>query len=77
MMLEKITNYESLGISQENFYYDAVSFCKVTKLQCSDCEVAIKRTHQILSGKYTENVYVCVYVLTECLKKNKKKKSSF
>ena len=45
MMLEKITNYESLGISQENFYYDAVSFCKVTKLQCSDCEVAIKRTH--------------------------------
>ena len=45
MMLEKITSCKSLGISQENFYYDGVSFCKVTKLQCSDFEVAIKRTH--------------------------------
>ena len=44
-MLGKITDCESLEISQENFY-DEASFSKVTNLQCSDCNFPIKRTHR-------------------------------
>ena len=43
-MLWKITDCESLEISQENVY-DRVSFSKNTNLQCSDCSFGIKRTH--------------------------------
>ena len=42
-MLGKITDCNSLEISLEKFY-DEVSFSKVTNLQCSHCNFAIKRT---------------------------------
>ena len=66
MMLEKITDCESLEISQENFY-DAVSFCKVTKLQCSDCNFAIERTHHRFYLEYVPK--------TSCFKNNKNRNS--
>ena len=40
-MLRKIIDSKSLEISQENVY-EEVSFSKVTNLQCSDCNFAIK-----------------------------------
>ena len=43
-MLQKIVDGKSLEISRENVY-DGVSFSKVTNLQCSDCNFAIKVTH--------------------------------
>ena len=67
-MLWKTTDSESLEISQENFY-DGVSFSKNTNLQCSDCNFAIKRTHQGLFLEYLPK--------TSCLKKNEKRKSLF
>ena len=55
-----------MEISQENFY-DGVSFSKVTNLQCSDCNFAIKRTHHRFFLQYLPK--------TSCLKKNEKRKS--
>ena len=43
-MLQKIIDGKSLEISQENIY-GGVSFSKVTSLQCSDCNFAIKIDH--------------------------------
>ena len=43
-MLQKIIAGKSFEISQENVY-DGVSFGKVTNLQCSKCNFAIKITH--------------------------------
>ena len=43
-MLRKIIDGKSLEISQENVY-EGVSFSKVTNLQCSDCNFAIKLAH--------------------------------
>ena len=67
-MLWKITDWESLEISQENFF-DGVSFSKNTNLQRSDCNFAIKRTHHRFFLEYLPK--------TSCLKKNKKRKSLF
>ena len=67
-MLWKITDCESLGISQENFC-DEVSFSKNTNLQCSDCNFAIRRTHHRFFLEYLPK--------TSCLKKNNKRKSLF
>ena len=64
--LGKITDCESLEISQENFY-DKVSFSKVTNLQCSGCSFAVKRTHQDL--EYVPK--------TSCLKKRIKREKVF
>ena len=65
-MLGKITDCESLEISQENFY-DEVSFSKVTNLQCLDCNFSIKRTHHRFFLEYVPK--------TSCLKRNEKTKS--
>ena len=62
-MLGEIANCESSEISQQNFY-DEVSFSKVTTLQCSDCNFAIKRSHHSFFLEYVPK--------TSCLKKNKK-----
>ena len=43
-MLRKIIDGKSLEISRENVY-EGVSFSKVTNLQCSDCNFAIKIAH--------------------------------
>ena len=43
-MLQKITDGKSSEISQDNAY-EGVSFNKVTNLQCSDCNLAIKIAH--------------------------------
>ena len=59
-MLRKIIDAKSLEISRENVY-EGVSFSKVTNLQCSDCNFAIKMTHQ---RYFFENV-----PNTSCLKK--------
>ena len=67
-MLGKIIDCESLEISQEHFY-DVVSFSKVTILQRSDCNFAIKRTHHRFFLGYVPK--------TSCLKKNKKRKRFF
>ena len=67
-MLRKIIDCESLESSQENVY-DGVSFSKVASLQCSDCNLALKRTHHRFFLKYVPK--------TSCLKKNKKIKSIF
>ena len=40
-MLRKIIDGKSLEISQKNVY-EGISFSKVTNLQCSDCNFAIK-----------------------------------
>ena len=61
-MLGEITDSESLEISQENFP-DEVSFSKVTNLQCSACNFAIKRTHHSFFLEYVPK--------TSFLKKNK------
>ena len=50
-MLRKITDWESLGISQKNFYNE-VSFSKVTSLQFSECNFTIKRFHYRLFLEY-------------------------
>ena len=65
-ILGKITDCKNLEISQENFY-DEVSFSKVTNLQCSDCNFAIKRTLHRFFLEYVPK--------TSCLKKKKKRKS--
>ena len=59
-MLRKIIDGKTLEIYQENVY-DGVSFSKVTNLQCSDCNFAIKITHH---RYFFENV-----PHTSCLKK--------
>ena len=66
-MLGKIIDCESLEISQEHFY-DGVSFSKVTILQRSDCNFAIKRTH---------HRFFLEYVPKTSLKKNKRRKRLF
>ena len=59
-MLQKIIDGKSLEVSQENVY-EEVSFSKVTSLQCSDCNFAIKIAYH---GYFLE------YLLkTSCLKK--------
>ena len=59
-MLRKIIDGKSLEISQKNVY-EGVSFSKVTSLQCSDSNFAIKLDHH----RYLlENV-----PKTSCLKK--------
>ena len=67
-MLWKINDCESLEISQENFY-DGISFYKNTNLQCSDCNFAIKRTHQGFFLEYLQK--------TNCLKRIKREKVFF
>ena len=59
-MLRKIIDGKSLEISPENVY-EGVSFSKVTNLQCSDYNFAIKIAH---------HRYLLEYVpKTSCLKK--------
>ena len=54
-MLPKIIDGKSLKISQENVY-EEISFSKVTNLQCSDCDFAIKIAHhRYFLGICTEN----------------------
>ena len=65
-MLRKIIHCESFEISQENFD-DALSFCKVASLQCSDGNFAISRTYR---RYFLEHV-----PKTSCPKRNKKRKS--
>ena len=43
-MLRKIIDGKSLEISRENVH-EGFSFSKVTNLQCSDCNFAIKIAH--------------------------------
>ena len=59
-MLRKIIDGKSLEISQENVY-EGVSFSKVTNLQCSDCNFAIKIAHHRYFLEYVPKTY--------CLKK--------
>ena len=59
-MLRKIIDSKSLEISQENVY-EGVSFSKVTNLQCSDCNFAIKIAHHRCYTEYVPK--------TSCLKK--------
>ena len=59
-MLRKIIDGKSLEISQENVY-EGVSFSRVTNLQCSDCNFAIKIAHQKYCLEYVPK--------TSCLKK--------
>ena len=59
-MLRKIIDGKSLEISQENVY-EGVSFSKVTNLQCSDCNFAIKIAHHRYFLEYVPK--------TSCLKK--------
>ena len=59
---------ESLSISQENFY-DRVTFNIVSKVQCSDCNFAIKITHCRFFSEQTENY--------QNFEKNKKEKKPF
>ena len=61
-MLRKIIDRKSLEISQKNVY-DGVSFSKVTNLQCSDCNFAIKITQNRYFLEYLPN--------TGCLKKQR------
>ena len=67
-MLWKITDCESLEISQENFC-DGVSFSKNTNLRCSDCKFVIKKTCHRFIMEYLPK--------TNCLKKNKKRSLLF
>ena len=60
-MLRKIIDGKSLVISRENVY-EGVSFSKVTNLQCSDCNFAIKIAHHRYFWEYVPNK-------TSCLKK--------
>ena len=59
-MLRKIIDGKSLEISQENVY-ERVSSSKVTNLQCSDCNFAIKIAHHRYFLEYVQK--------TSCLKK--------
>ena len=59
-MLRKIIDGKSLIISQENVY-EGVSLSKVTNLQCSDCNFAIKIAHHRYFLEYVPK--------TSCLKK--------
>ena len=59
-VLRKIIDGKSLKISQENVY-EEVSFSKVTNLQCSDCNFAIKIAHHRYFLEYVPK--------TSCLKK--------
>ena len=59
-MLRKIIDGKSLEISRENDY-EGVSFSKVTNLQCSDCNFAIKIAHGRYFSEYVPK--------TSCLKK--------
>ena len=59
-MLRKIIDGKSLEISQENVC-EGVSFSKVTNLQCSDCNFAIKIVHHRYFLEYVQK--------TSCLKK--------
>ena len=59
-MLRKIIDGKSLEISQKNVY-EGVSFSKVTNLQCSDCNFAIKIAHHRYFLEYVPK--------TSCLKK--------
>ena len=56
-MLGKITDCENLEISQENFY-DEVSFSKVTNLQWSSCNFAIKELTTASSWKMYRKLVV-------------------
>ena len=67
-MLRKIIDGKSLEISQENVY-EGVSFSKVTNLQCSDCNFAIKIAHHRYFLEYVPN--------TSCLKKQYFKKKVY
>ena len=58
-MLRKMIDGKSLEISQENAY-EGVSFGKVTNLQCSDCNFAIKTAQRYFLGNVPK---------TSCLKK--------
>ena len=60
-MLRKIIDGKSLENSQENVY-EGVSFSKVTNLQCSDCNFAIKIAHQRYFLEYVPKI--------SCLKNN-------
>ena len=59
-MLRKIIDAKSLEISQENIY-KGVFFSKVTNLQCSGCNFAIKIAHYRYFLEYVPK--------TGCLKK--------
>ena len=59
-MLRKIIDGKSLKISKENVY-EGVSFSKVTNLQCSGCNFAIKIAHHRYFLEYVSK--------TSCLKK--------
>ena len=50
-MLRKITDGKNLKISQENVY-EGVTLGKVTNLQCSDGNFAIKIAHHIYFPDY-------------------------
>ena len=60
-ILRTIINGKSLEISQENVY-EGVSFSKVTNLQCSGCNFAIKIAHHRYFLEYVPK--------TSCLKKH-------
>ena len=59
-MLRKIIDGKSLKISHENVY-EGVSFNKVTDLQCSGCNFAMKIAHHRYFLEYVPK--------TSCLKK--------
>ena len=59
-MLRKITDGKSLEIFREKVY-EGVPFSKVTNLQCSDCNFAIKTAHHRYFLEYVPK--------TSCLKK--------
>ena len=65
-MLRKIIDGKSLEISRE-YVYEGVSFSKVTNLQCSDCNFAIKIAHHRYFFEYVPK--------TSCLKKHFEKKN--
>ena len=59
-MLRKIVDVKSLEVSQENAY-EGVSFSKVTNVQCSNWNFAIKIAHHRYFLEYVPK--------TSCLKK--------
>ena len=66
-MLRKIVDDKSSEIFQENVY-EGVSFSKVTNLQCSDCNFAIKIAHHRYFLEYVSK--------TSCLENNILRKKS-
>ena len=67
-VLRKIIDGKSLEISRENVY-EEVSFSKVTNLQCSDCNFAIKIAY---------HRYILSYVpKTSCFKKQYFEKKAY